>query len=75
MVYLFAQKSFIAKQEARRGPMYVFYIVYGETLAIVREVVIKHIKWVRRLRYIGNKSGILESQNQINENEVADEKL
>jgi len=30
---------------------------------------------MRRLRYIGNKSGMIESQNQINENEVADEKL
>jgi hypothetical protein len=30
---------------------------------------------MRRLRYVGNKSGILENQNQINETEVANEKF
>jgi len=30
---------------------------------------------MRRLRYIGNKSGMINSQNQINEMGVTDEKL
>jgi len=30
---------------------------------------------MRRMRYIGNKSGMIESSNQINENEVADESI
>jgi len=36
---------------------------------------LKVVLGLRRLRYIGNKSGMIESSNQINENEVADESI
>ena len=69
----FAEFAPLAKTPRRLSNSFILWPIVVNKIS--KPAIAGFILSLRRLRYIGNKSGMIESSNQINENEVTDESI